>query len=166
MFLFRKFTAKKTLAFAIQIHYSFLHCKNTRDFSIKQIFMREFSVIKQNILQFIERQDISKYELYKKTGISNGTLSQKGGMSEENIIKFLSVYREVSAEWLLTGKGEMLKSSIQNIVQNSGKNSINNISGNIEQQNYNELMEIIREKDRQIAKKDEQINKLIEKLIN
>ena len=126
--------------------------------------MREFSVIKQNILQFIERQDISKYELYKKTGISNGTLSQKGGMSEENIIKFLSVYREVSAEWLLTGKGEMLKSSIQNIVQNSGKNSINNISGNIEQQNYNELMEIIREKDRQIAKKDEQINKLIEKL--
>lgn len=128
--------------------------------------MKEFSVIKQNILQFIEHQDISKYELYKKTGISNGTLSQKGGMSEENIIKFLSVYREVSAEWLLTGKGEMLKSSVQNIVQNSGKNSINNISGNIEQQNYNELMEIIREKDRQIAKKDEQINKLIEKLIN
>ena len=71
---------------------------------------------------------------------------------------------EISAEWLLTGKGEMLKSSVQNIVQNSGKNSINNISGNIEQQNYNELMEIIREKDRQIAKKDEQINKLIEKL--
>ena len=128
--------------------------------------MKNFSNIKQNILQFIERQNISKYKLYEKTGISNGTLSQKGGMSESNIMKFLSVYREVSAEWLLTGKGEMLKSSVQNIVQNSGKNSINNISGNIEQQNYNELMEIIREKDRQIAKKDEQINKLIEKLIN
>ncbi len=128
--------------------------------------MKNFSNIKQNILRFIERQDISKYELYKKTGISNGTLSQKGGMSESNIMKFLSAYTEVSAEWLLTGKGEMLKSSVQNIVQNSGKNSINNISGNIEQQNYNELMEIIREKDRQIAKKDEQINKLIEKLIN
>ena len=128
--------------------------------------MKNFSNIKQNILRFIERQDISKYELYKKTGISNGTLSQKGGMSESNIMKFLSAYTEVSAEWLLTGKGEMLKSSVQNIVQNSGKNSINNISGNIKQQNYNQLMEIIREKDRQIAKKDEQINKLIEKLIN
>ena len=128
--------------------------------------MKNFSNIKQNILLFIERQNISKYKLYEKTGISNGTLSQKGGMSESNIMKFLSAYTEVSAEWLLTGKGEMLKSSIQNIVQNSGKNSINNISGNIEQQNYNELMEIIREKDRQIAKKDEQINKLIEKLIN
>ena len=128
--------------------------------------MKDFSNIKQNILQFIERQNISKNKLYEKTGISNGTLSQKGGMSESNIMKFLSAYTEVSAEWLLTGKGEMLKSSVQNIVQNSGKNSINNISGNIKQQNYNELMEIIREKDRQIAKKDEQINKLIEKLIN
>ena len=128
--------------------------------------MKNFSNIKQNILQFIERQNISKNKLYEKTGISNGTLSQKGGMSESNIMKFLSAYTEVSAEWLLTGKGEMLKSSIQNIVQNSGKNSINNISGNIKQQNYNELMEIIREKDRQIAKKDEQINKLIEKLTN
>ena len=126
--------------------------------------MKDFSNIKQNILQFIERQNISKNKLYEKTGISNGTLSQKGGMSESNIMKFLSAYTEVSAEWLLTGKGEMLKSSIQNIVQNSGKNSINNISGNIKQQNYNELMEIIREKDRQIAKKDEQINKLIEKI--
>ena len=128
--------------------------------------MKDFSNIKQNILQFIERQNISKNKLYEKTGISNGTLSQKGGMSESKIMKFLSAYTEVSAEWLLTGKGEMLKSSVQNIVQNSGKNSINNISGNIKQQNYNELMEIIREKDRQIAKKDEQINKLIEKLIN
>ena len=128
--------------------------------------MKDFSNIKQNILQFIERQNISKNKLYEKTGISNGTLSQKGGMSESNIMKFLSAYTEVSAEWLLTGKGEMLKSSVQNIVQNSGKNSINNISGNIKQQNYNELMEIIREKDRQIAKKDERINKLIEKLIN
>ena len=128
--------------------------------------MKNFSNIKQNILQFIERQNISKNKLYEKTGISNGTLSQKGGMSESNIMKFLSAYTEVSAEWLLTGKGEMLKSSVQNIVQNSGKNSINNISGNIKQQNYNELMVIIREKDRQIAKKDEQINKLIEKLIN
>ena len=50
--------------------------------------MREFSLVKQNILYFIEKQNISKYELYQKTGISNGVLSQKGGMSEENTINF------------------------------------------------------------------------------
>ena len=71
--------------------------------------MREFSIIKKNILYFIDNQNISKYELYQKTGISNGVLSQKGGMSEENTIKFLSYYTNVSADWLLTGKGEMFK---------------------------------------------------------
>lgn len=28
--------------------------------------MREFSLVKQNILYFIEKQNISKYELYQK----------------------------------------------------------------------------------------------------
>lgn len=93
--------------------------------------MREFSLVKQNILYFIEKQNISKYELYQKTGISNGVLSQKGGMSEENTIKFLSFYTEVSADWLLTGKGEMLKTSSQNITQNGNTNVNNghNVSG-------------------------------------
>lgn len=126
--------------------------------------MREFSLVKQNILYFIEKQNISKYELYQKTGISNGVLSQKGGMSEENTIKFLSFYTEVSADWLLTGKGEMLKTSSQNITQNG--NNGHNVSGqgNIIKQTNDELMEIIREKDKQIAEKDKQIAMLIEKI--
>ena len=130
--------------------------------------MREFSLVKQNILYYIEKQNISKYELYRKTGISNGVLSQKGGMSEENTIKFLSSYTEVSADWLLTGKGEMLKTSAQNITQNGNTNVNNghNVSGqgNIIKQTNDELMEIIREKDKQIAEKDKQIAMLIEKI--
>lgn len=89
--------------------------------------MREFSIIKKNILYFIDNQNISKYELYQKTGISNGVLSQKGGMSEENTIKFLSYYTNVSADWLLTGKGEMLKK--EGLVQQAH----NNISSTITQ---------------------------------
>ena len=130
--------------------------------------MREFSFVKQNILYFIEKQNISKYELYQKTGISNGVLSQKGGMSEENTIKFLSFYTEVSADWLLTGKGEMLKTSTQSITQNGNTNVNNghNVSGqgNVIKQTNDELMEIIREKDKQIAEKDKQIAMLIEKI--
>ena len=130
--------------------------------------MREFSLVKQNILYFIEKQNISKYELYRKTGISNGILSQKGEMSEENTIKFLSFYTEVSADWLLTGKGEMLKTSTQSITQNGNTNVNNghNVSGqgNIIKQTNDELMEIIREKDKQIAEKDKQIAMLIEKI--
>ena len=90
--------------------------------------MREFSIIKKNILYFIDNQSISKYELYQKTGISNGVLSQKGGMSEENTIKFLSYYTNVSADWLLTGKGEMFKK------EGPVQQAHNNISSTITQQ--------------------------------
>ena len=125
------------------------------------------TTIKDRVLQVSKYKGVSKEKFFKELEVSYGTFKGKAkesGLNSNFLEKIIAKIPEISAEWLLTGKGEMLKSSVQNIVQNSGKNSINNISGNIEQQNYNELMEIIREKDRQIAKKDEQINKLIEKL--
>lgn len=71
--------------------------------------MRENSTIKKNILQFLDFKGISKYEFYSKTGVSNGVLTQKSGMSEENIHRFLSYYTEINPAWLLTGEGSMLK---------------------------------------------------------
>ena len=71
--------------------------------------LREISIIKQRILTFLDFMGISKNAFYVKTGISNGVLSQKGGISEENILRFLSIFSEISPEWLLTGEGEMLK---------------------------------------------------------
>ena len=71
--------------------------------------MREFSIIKKRILQYLEFKGISKYKFYQETGITNGILSQSNGISEDSVLKFLSYYRDISAEWLLTGEGEMLK---------------------------------------------------------
>lgn len=71
--------------------------------------MREISVLKQRILQYIEYKGITKYECYKNTGIANGVLSQANGLSEDNILKFLSYYTDINSEWLLTGRGSMLK---------------------------------------------------------
>lgn len=71
--------------------------------------MQEKSLIKKNILQFLENKDITKYKFYQETGITRGVLDQNNGMSEENTAKFLAYYSDVSAEWLLTGIGPMLK---------------------------------------------------------
>ena len=71
--------------------------------------MREFSNIKQKILQYLDFKGVSKYKFYQETGITNGILSQSNGISEENLLRFLSVYKDISAEWLLTGNGSMLK---------------------------------------------------------
>ncbi|WGU70383.1 hypothetical protein QIU18_13245 [Capnocytophaga canimorsus] len=129
--------------------------------------MDKISPIKERILQFIERQGIKKVDFSEKTNISYSNLKGKSLYSEiggEQIAKILEEYGEISPEWLVTGKGEMLKDSEQNITQNGNNNTNNghNISGNrnkIEQTNA-ELLEIIREKDRQIAS----LHKIIEKL--
>ena len=68
---------------------------------------REISILKQRILQFLDFKGVSKYECYKNTGITNGVLSQSNGMSEDNLLKFLSYYKDISLEWLLYGKGDM-----------------------------------------------------------
>jgi repressor LexA len=73
--------------------------------------MQEKSLIKKNILHFIDFKGITKYKFYQDTGITRGILDQNNGMSEENTAIFLAYYSEVNSEWLLTGRGSMLKSS-------------------------------------------------------
>ena len=69
---------------------------------------RDFSLFKMRILQYLDKKGITKYECYKNTGITNGILSQKNGLSEENTMKFLAYYTDISTDWFFTGKGEML----------------------------------------------------------
>ena len=71
--------------------------------------MKNFSTQKDRILQFIEYKGISKNKFYNETGISNGILDKKSGLSMDTIEKFYSTYPEINPEWLLTGEGEMLK---------------------------------------------------------
>ncbi|MFK8297369.1 hypothetical protein ACI76O_05495 [Capnocytophaga cynodegmi] len=133
--------------------------------------MDKISPIKERILQFIESQGIKKVDFSEKTNISYSNLKGKSLYSEiggEQIAKILEEYGEISPEWLVTGKGEMLKNNEQNITQNGNNNTNNghNISGKVKkieqkiEQTNAELLEIIREKDRQIAS----LHKIIEKL--
>lgn len=62
-------------------------------------------------MEYLDFKNITKYEFYQKTGVSNGVLSQKSGLSEENTLRFLSYYSDVNPVWLLTGRGEMIKNT-------------------------------------------------------
>ncbi len=85
--------------------------------------MKKDSIIKKNILQYLDIKGISKYECYKKTGISNGILSQPNGMSEQNLMKFLSAYPAVNPAWLLTGRGGMCREEAPQWVEEEGETS-------------------------------------------
>lgn len=67
-------------------------------------------------MQYLDYKGIKKSVFYTDTGVSNGVLSQKNGISEDNLMRFLNFYSEISPEWLLTGKGEMLKTDKANQV--------------------------------------------------
>ena len=79
---------------------------------------RDFSVVKRRILQYLELKGITKYAFYRDTGTTNGVLSQPNGISEENLLRFLSYYDDVNPIWLLTGEGEILLSKTpKNVVK-------------------------------------------------
>ena len=70
---------------------------------------QEKSPIKQNILLYLTEKGVTPYEFYRASGVTRGVLQQNNGISEDNIARFLAYAPDVNREWLITGKGEMLK---------------------------------------------------------
>lgn len=72
---------------------------------------QEKSPIKQNILLYLANKGVTPYEFYKISGVTRGILQQSNGISEDNIARFLAYAPDVNIEWLITGKGYMLKNA-------------------------------------------------------
>lgn len=65
----------------------------------------------QRVIQFIEKQGISKYKFCKDLGFSNKFLDNSSNMGTDKACKILHQFPDLNSEWLLTGIGEMLRSS-------------------------------------------------------
>ena len=53
--------------------------------------------------------------------MSRSVLSQPNGLTEDNMLRFLDYYQDISIVWLLTGKGKMLLSEQQETVFSDGE---------------------------------------------
>lgn len=115
--------------------------------------MRDFSIIKQKILQYLDYKGISKYKFYQETGITNGILSQSNGLSEENTLKFLSKYRDISLSWLFYGEGSMLKTETP--LEDTSNDVLTPENGVL-----NTLKGIIKEQALEIARLELEVEKL------
>jgi len=73
---------------------------------------------KERILRFLDYLGITKNKFYTQTGISNGTLDKKSGITGDTIMKIHAVYPDLNLNWLIAGEGEMLKSSAFSIHSN------------------------------------------------
>lgn len=86
--------------------------------------MNKISSIKRNILYFLDFKGITKKEFCEKTGISYANMRGKSLESEiggGQIAEILNIYSEINPEWLLTGKGNMLRSSESKTVESSSE---------------------------------------------
>lgn len=132
---------------------------------------------------FMTKEGINDNQMTVAAGLSVGLLGKAKlagkGMSSNNIEKILLAYPDLSPDWLLTGRGEMLKtngtlSNTPSLSQNGNASPIggkdNELSPN-NQENleikcdaFAPLFQMIREKDTIIRQQAEEIGQLRERL--
>lgn len=62
--------------------------------------------------QFIDRMNLSLYQVNKEAGLSKGLLTnaiaKKQGLTSSTLEALLNTYPQLNANWLIVGRGEML----------------------------------------------------------
>lgn len=70
------------------------------------------TTVKERLMEFIEYKNIKKRAFEEAVGLSNGYLNQlRNSPGVDKISAILETYPEINKVWLLTGEGEMLKTS-------------------------------------------------------
>lgn len=137
-------------------------------------------MIKERILQFIEYKGVKKERFYEKIGMTSANFRGKAKETPINstaIENILSEYPDLNLEWLITGKGQMVKGNIQNIHIEGKNKHLNNINGSsnitISQNDISEIINlqkemnsIIKTTQNQLSESQKQVNNLIEILKN
>lgn len=117
----------------------------------------KISEIKGRFLQFVETQNISVYKFSTESGISKSNFSGKSLQSElggGQISEILTYFPDLSPDWLLLGKGEMLREKCEN-VGGEGRGFVKIPT---------DVWETMQMQTASLKAKDEQISRLIEML--
>ena len=78
--------------------------------------------IKERIIEFIEFKKIKKEDFYKKIGVNGSnfrSVALQSELSGDKIAKILAEFPELSPDWLLLEKGEMIRPEGQNAAGNT-----------------------------------------------
>lgn len=70
--------------------------------------------VKERVNQFINYKGIKINTFEMSIGVSKSYWSNTQKISAEVVAEILRVYSELSAEWLMRGKGEMIKGESEN----------------------------------------------------
>lgn len=113
--------------------------------------------IKERLIKYLKISGISKKEFSENTGISLWNITGKSVKSElggEQISLIIGKYPNISPDWLLLGKGEMLREKCEN-VEREGIGFVKIPT---------DVWETMQLQTASLKAKDEQISRLIEML--
>lgn len=78
-------------------------------------------MILERIKEYIDCKGITVAAFERSIGMSNASfgksLKNRGAIGSDKIENILSMYTDLSSEWLLTGKGDMLKSDNEKLIE-------------------------------------------------
>lgn len=125
-----------------------------------------FTKIINRLQQYVDYKGISFNKIAQNISVSNSYFSKmlknNGDLGENVVKKILLYYEDINSDWLITGRGSMLRDSHEDnrYVKN---NSVvgGNLSGNGNNINQNNTAELIDELRAQLLAKDKQIERLL-----
>ncbi|MGE4345895.1 MAG: helix-turn-helix transcriptional regulator [Flavobacteriaceae bacterium] len=86
---------------------------------------RNLTNIKERILYYTDLKGFSKEKFFEELSVTYGNFKGKAkdqALSSDVIERIISKYPDINIEWLLTGKGEMLKSDTIKAIPTSNSN--------------------------------------------
>lgn len=123
------------------------------------------TTVKERIIAFIKHKQLSQKKFEELIGVSNGFVNNiSKGIGADKLHRIVSAFPELDANWLMTGKGEMIRTA-----QTVGDITNSNVSGvnvngkeiHINPDAYNTLLKIVETNQRATEKFQEQIDRLI-----
>lgn len=113
-------------------------------FNMERKNLKNFDQIKVRLLQFAESQKIPKTKFFEQNQLAASNFSGKGAesaLSTDKIVQILTCYPELNSEWLLLGRGEMLRSATQSVGNISHSTAVGvNVNGNDINISYDPLL--------------------------
>lgn len=110
----------------------------------------QIATTKERIVQYLDFKGIKLSRFYAETGLKRGLLDSdklKQSITDVFVATIIEIYEDINLEWLITGKGEMLKEKRpKNILD--PKNEV--------------LKEMIAEKDEKIDRLNREVGKLLQ----
>jgi hypothetical protein len=124
--------------------------------------MEEISPTKRNILQYLDYKGISKADFCRQTGFSYENFKGKSLKSDIGgavLGKIITIYSDISPEWLLTGSGSMTRSNVASVPPDETPDESPNAA-------LNTLKGIIKEQALDIARLELEVSTLKKRLEN